>query len=148
MSEPSVNETILKYERIINDVLKEDLRKLEARLVELNTEVADLVSQKHVLKVIGNKELHPNGFKTQVNIGCNFFMEASVPDTSVLLMNIGLNHHLEFTIEEAVKYLDVRIKAFEEKVAEIQGKASETQAHIKLMLFAIGELHDMTVKSK
>lgn len=146
MSKPSIDDSILKYESFINDVLKEDLRKLEFRLQQVNAEIADLVQQKHTLKVITDKKIHPNGFKTQVNIGCNFFMEASVPDTSKLLMNVGLNHHLEFTIEEAYRYLDVRIKAFEEKAEELLTKAAETKAHIKLMLFGIGELQDKVVK--
>ncbi|KAJ8713874.1 hypothetical protein PYW08_007494 [Mythimna loreyi] len=146
MADPKIEETILKYENLINDVLKEDLRKLELRLQQVNAEITDLVQQKQTLKVITNKEIHPDGFKTQLNLGCNFFMEATVPDTSKLLMNVGLNHHIEFTIEEAYKYLDVRIKAFEEKATELQNKASETKAHIKLMLFCIGELQDKALK--
>ncbi|XP_052756633.1 protein UXT [Galleria mellonella] len=142
MAELNVDETITKYESFINDVLKEDLRQLHQRLQGVNAEISDLIQQKHTLKVITNKQTHPHGFKTQVNIGCNFFMEAEVPDTSTLLMNIGLNHYLELSIEEANKYLDVRIKAYEKKAEELQQKAAETKAHIKMMLFGIGELQN------
>lgn len=69
-------------------------------------------------------------------------MEASVTDTSKLLMDIGLNHYLEFSTEEAFKYLDARIKVFEQKSEEICNKAAETKAHIKLMLIGIGELEN------
>lgn len=148
MAKTNIDDTILKYENFINDVLKEDLRKLELRLQETNAEVADLIQQKHTLKVVTDKSMHPNGFKTQVNLGCNFFMEASVQDTSKLLMNVGLNHYLEFSIEEANRYLDVRIKAFEKNVEELQTKAAETKAHIKLMLFGIGELQDKSLGKK
>lgn len=147
MPKANIDENILKYESFINDVLKEDLRQLEIRLQRVNAEISDLIQQKHTLKVITDKKVHPDGFKTQVNVGCNFFMEASVPDTSTLLINVGLNHFLEFSIEEANKYLDVRIKAFESKADELHHKAAETKAHIKLMLFKIGELQD-TVKFK
>ncbi|CAG9789076.1 unnamed protein product [Diatraea saccharalis] len=140
MANMDIDENVLKYEHFINNVLKEDLKKLELRLQLVNGELADLIQQKHTLKLVTDKKMHPSGFKTQVNIGCNFFMEASVPDTSVLLMNIGLNHYVEFSIDEANRYLDVRIKAFEEKAREIQQKAAETKAHIKLMLFHIGEI--------
>lgn len=142
MAQVNVAETVTKYENFINDVLKEDLRQLELRLQRVNAEISDLIQQKHTLKVITDKKMHPNGFKTQVNLGCNFFMEASVPDTSNLLLNIGLNHYLEFTIEEANKYLDVRIKAFERKAEELQTKSAETKAHIKLMLMGISELQE------
>ncbi|CAH2094356.1 unnamed protein product [Euphydryas editha] len=142
MAKSNVNEIVLKYEHIINNVLKEDLRILEFKLQQINAEISDLIQQRHCLKVLTDKDQHPNGFKTQVNIGCNFFMEASVTDTSKLLMNIGLDHYLELTLEEAYKYLDARIKAFEQKSEELCTKAAETKAHIKLLLFDIGELEN------
>ncbi|CAG4984686.1 unnamed protein product [Colias eurytheme] len=142
MSTLNIDETVLKYENLINDVLKEDLRILHLKLQQINAEISDLIQQKHSLKVITDKSVHPDGFKTQVNLGCNFFMEASVPDTSRLLMNIGLNVFLEFSLEEANKYLDARIKVFEQKSEEIISKAAKTKAHIKLMLFGLNELQD------
>ncbi|XP_075982753.1 uxt prefoldin-like subunit [Anticarsia gemmatalis] len=142
MAKSNIEETIQKYENFINDVLKQDLHKLELRLQQVNAEISDLIQQKHTLKVVTDKSIHPDGFKTQVDVGCNFFMEASVANTSTLLLNIGLNHYLEFTIDEANKYLDVRIKAFEKRAEELHLKAAETKAHIKLMLFGIGELQD------
>ncbi|XP_038206599.1 protein UXT homolog [Zerene cesonia] len=142
MSTLNIDETVLKYENFINDVLREDLRILHLKLQQINAEISDLIQQKHSLKVITDKKIHPDGFKTQVNLGCNFFMEASVTDTSHLLMNIGLNHFLEFSLEEANKYLDARIKVFEQKAEELICKAAETKAHIKLMLFGINELQE------
>lgn len=142
MSDPKVEETIFKYETFINDVLREDLRRVQIRLEKINTETSDLIQEKHTIKVITDKKMHPDGFKTQVNIGCNFFMEAAVRDTSTLLMNLGLNTYLEFTLEEANKYLDVRIKAFEEMATALQDKAAKIRAHIKMMLIGIGQLQD------
>ncbi|KAG7298131.1 hypothetical protein JYU34_018901 [Plutella xylostella] len=142
MSKVNIEETILKYEAFINNVLKEDLKQVDLRLQGINAEISDLIQQKHTLKVVTDKAVHPHGFDTQVNIGCNFFMEAAVEDTSNLLFNIGLNHYLEFSTEEAIKYLEIRIKAFEKKAEELRNKSAETKAHIKLMLFGIAELQN------
>lgn len=142
MAQADITDYVIRYETFINDVLKEDLKQVDLRLQEVNGEITDLIQQKHSFKMIMDKSMHPNGFKTQVNLGCNFFMEASVSDTSKLLMNIGLNHYLEFTIEEANRYLDVRIKAFEKKAEELKNQSAETKAHIKLMLFHIGEIQN------
>lgn len=145
LSKSDVDESVLKYEHFINDVIKEDLRQLELRLNQVNTEISDLFQQKHILKVVTDSKVHPNGFKSQVNLGCNFFMEASVTDTSTLMMNIGLNHYVEFSLQEANKYLDVRIKAFEKKAEELREKAAQTKAHIKLMLLGISELQGVVM---
>ncbi|XP_047994198.1 protein UXT homolog [Leguminivora glycinivorella] len=146
MASAQIEESIAKYEAFINDVLKEDLKKVDWRLQQINAEITDLIQQKHTLEVVTSKEKHPEGFKTQVNIGCNFFMEASVPDTSTMLINVGLNNFLEFPAEEVVKYLDVRIKAFERKAEELKDQSAKTKAHIKLMLFGIGELQEKATK--
>lgn len=140
MAKINIDATIAKYDHFINDVLKEDLRILESKLQHINGEISDLIQQRHSLKVLTDTTVHPNGFKTQLNIGCNFFMEASVTDTSKLLINIGSNIFLEFTLPEANKYLDARIKAYEEKSEELRNKAIAVKAHIKLMLFNIDEL--------
>lgn len=138
----SVDNTIAKYETFINDVLKEDLRQLEARLQEVNSEISDLIQQKQTLKVITNKAIHPDGFKSQVNLGCNFFMEAAVKDTSSMLVNVGLNHYLELSLPETLNFLEIRTKACDLKATELRTKGAQTKAHIKLMLFGIGQLHN------
>lgn len=140
MSYLDVKESIMKYESFVNDVLKKDLKVLEIKLQEINTELSNFVEQKNTLQVIMNKEIHPNGFQTQVNLGCNFFMEAAVKDTSVVLMNIGLNCYLEFTLPEVLTYLDRRIKVCEDQIKEIRNKTAEVKAHIKLTLLNIDKL--------
>lgn len=147
MAEVNIDATIAKYDHFINDVLREDLRILESKLQHINAEISDLIQQRHSLKVLTDKTMHPNGFKTQLNVGCNFFMEASVTDTSKLIINIGSNIFLEFTLPEANKYLDARIKAYEEKSEELRDKAVAVKAHIKLMLFNIDELQKQSYKS-
>ncbi|XP_013147726.1 PREDICTED: protein UXT [Papilio polytes] len=143
MSLPNVDTAIVRYENFINNVLKESLRVQDQQLHKINEEITALIQEKHTLKVITDQKLHPDGFKTKLNIGCNFFMEASVPDTSKLLMHIGLKHYLEFTANEANTYLDARIKVYEDKAEEIKKKIYMTKAHIKLMLFGIGQLTNM-----
>lgn len=142
MSTENIDEKILKYESFINYVLKEDLRQLDARLELVNAEITDLFQQRQAIKSVTDRNYHPNSFDGQVNIGCNFFMESNVPDTSTLLINIGLNHYIQFSIDEANKYLDARIKAYEGKAEEIRTKSAETKAHIKLMLFGVGEMQN------
>lgn len=140
MTSPNIQETVLKYENYINDVLKKDLKGIEGLLLEINTDISDFIQQRHTLKVVSNKNSHPDGFKTQVNIGCNFFLEAKVPDTSTMLVNIGLGYYLELSTEEADKYLESMIKRYEGNAERLRVKAAETNAHIKMLLLGIQDL--------
>lgn len=48
---------------------------------------------------------------TLLNLGHNFFVNARVPDTSKVMVHVGLGHHVEYTLDEAIKYADERLKS-------------------------------------
>ena len=41
--------------------------------------------------------------KTKVDLGCNFYCQARVPDPSMVMVAVGLGFFLELTLEEALK---------------------------------------------
>lgn len=143
MLDQSDPQIVSHYESFINDTLKEDLKIIEERLQKINSEIAEFIQIKKSLEVLQNEEIFKDGFKTQVDIGCNFYIQAKVSDPSTMLFDIGLNHYLEFSKPEALKYIDARIKALEEVSESLIQKSAETKAHIKLMLFHIGELQNI-----
>lgn len=149
MSKPAkVDDKLLHYETYINNVLKEDLKKIDQHLQRVNSEIVEFSQIKHTLELLQNTSDFPDGFKTQVDVGCNFFIEAKVTDTSSMLFDIGLNHFLEFTKEESEKFVELRIKALEKMSTDLRQKSAETKAHIKLMLFGIGQLQNLHTESK
>lgn len=131
------------YESFINDTLKEDLKTTDTRLRDINGEIAEFTQIKKTLEFLQEKSNFKNSIKSQVNVGCNFFIEAKVKDDSTMLFNVGLNHYLEFTNGEAIKYVDARIEALERASKTLRTKSAKTKAHIKLMLFHIGELQNI-----
>ena len=43
--------------------------------------------------------------KARVDLGCNFYAQAKVPDPTKIFLAIGLGFHLEFTLDEAIKVI-------------------------------------------
>ncbi|XP_031619489.1 protein UXT isoform X2 [Contarinia nasturtii] len=126
-----------QIENFIEDVLRKELGEYEAYINKMNGEIMEYVQLKNLCESI---LLHlSDGIKTKMNIGGNFFMSAKVSDTSKILVNVGLNYHVEFTIDEAVKFCDFKVKSLENEANVIREKAIETKAHIKLALLTIGE---------
>lgn len=138
-----VEKKIAKFERMINDVLKTDLAQLSERLDSKNTDLAEFLQLKSVITTLQSTSLDKAGFKTQVDIGANFFVEAHVENASTLLLDVGLGHFVEFTLEEALVVIDVRAKLFERQIANLRKEVAKTNAHIKLLLLGIGELRGM-----
>ncbi|KAF3427111.1 hypothetical protein E2986_03153 [Frieseomelitta varia] len=137
---PDIQKKILKFETFVNDVLKEDLAQLEQKLDAKNADIAEFLQLKAMITTFKNNGLDKSGFKTQVDIGQNFFIEAQVSDASTILLDIGLGHYMELSIDEAVAVINVRVKLLEQQIKHFRKEIARTNAHIKLILLGIREL--------
>ncbi|XP_043510806.1 protein UXT homolog [Frieseomelitta varia] len=140
MMNPDIQKKILKFETFVNDVLKEDLAQLEQKLDAKNADIAEFLQLKAMITTFKNNGLDKSGFKTQVDIGQNFFIEAQVSDASTILLDIGLGHYMELSIDEAVAVINVRVKLLEQQIKHFRKEIARTNAHIKLILLGIREL--------
>lgn len=130
-----------QLESFINDVLRRDLTEYELYINKMNSEIMEFIQLKNVCDSITQNLT--DGFKTQVNIGGNFFMSAKVADTKHIMINVGLNHYVDFTISEAIKFCDFKIKSLENEANVIREKSIETRAKIKLALLCLAEKEEL-----
>lgn len=130
-----------QIEHFIEDVLRKDLKQYEDHINKLNGEIMEFVQLKNLSENIAQNLA--DGFKTQVNVGGNFFMSAKVPDCSKIMVNVGLNYYIEFTIDEAIKFCDFKVKSLQNEADVVREKSIETRAHIKLALLCIAEKENL-----
>ncbi|KAL2735433.1 protein UXT [Vespula squamosa] len=140
---PDIQKKILQFEAFINGVLRVDLAKLEEKLDSKNTDIAEFLQLKNIITTFQSSDFNKKDFKTQVDIGNNFYVEAHVQDVSNILLDVGLGHYVEFSLEEALVIINVRIKLFEKQIAHIRKQIARTNAHIKLILIGIRDLQGL-----
>ncbi|PSN43305.1 hypothetical protein C0J52_17719 [Blattella germanica] len=138
--ELGLSEKVLRYETFVNDVLKEDLKKVHKRHEELNSELAEYVQLKSFIQSMSDLELTSNGFKTKMDLGCSFYIQAHVTDTSKILVALGLGHYLELSMEEALKFVEKRVELLTLQVEKLQNDSAKTKAMIKLVLGGLEQL--------
>jgi len=63
-----------------------------------------------------------------VNIAC------FRPDTSKIFVSVGFGFFVEFTLSEALKFIEKKSKFLTTKTTELTADASRIKAHIKLVL--------------
>jgi prefoldin alpha subunit len=136
----NIKKKILQFESFINDVLKQDLEVFETKLDKKTSEIAEFLQLKSVINTFKNINAEQNGFKTKVEMGSNFFIQAEVEDASQILLDIGLGYFVEFTLDEALVVIDVRIKLFQRQLSNLRKQIASTNAHIKLILIGIRDL--------
>ncbi|KAH8362690.1 hypothetical protein KR200_011466, partial [Drosophila serrata] len=128
---------ITQIEEFINEVLKEELRLLEQWIGQYNEEIMEYVQLKNTLQTF---DTHlSEGYKTQVNIGSNIFMQARVRQMDRILVNVGKDVYLEMTLPEAEQFSDVRVKILTKQSEVLREESVKKRAQIKMALIAISE---------
>ncbi|KAJ3179705.1 hypothetical protein HDU85_004704 [Gaertneriomyces sp. JEL0708] len=75
-----------------------------------------------------------------MDIGCEFFMQAKILDTSKVVINLGAGYHVEMTLDEAIRFIDEKERRLTEAAERHTDMASNIKANIKVVLTAIEEI--------
>lgn len=125
-----------RYESFINNCLKEDLKIYENQIKLFNEETLEYIQLKNMIECI--RDNFTDGLKTQMNVGGNFFIKAKITDTKRILVDVGLHHYVEFDMEEALRFVQMKINILNKKNEIVREESIKTRANIKLALLCIG----------
>lgn len=125
-----------KLEAFVNDYLRVDLARYEQHINTLNADIMEYVQLKNMIESIAS-DLSGGAFKTQVNVGGNCFVQARVPDTRHILVNVGLQHYVEFTLDEALQFCQLKVRALNKQADVLREESIKTRANIKLALMCL-----------
>ncbi|XP_075223286.1 uxt prefoldin-like subunit [Lycorma delicatula] len=139
----SIPDKVLKYEEFLNDCLKEDLKKVHAELDGVTSELAEYIQLKNTIQTFIDTDISKEGLKTKVDIGCNFYMQAHIQDVSKICINVGCGHFVEFTLNEALLFIEKRLNLLNKMYTLLKKRSANTKAHIKLVLHGIQELQNI-----
>ncbi|CAH9070396.1 unnamed protein product [Cuscuta epithymum] len=77
---------------------------------------------------------------TLVNLGSEVYMQADVPDTRHIFVDVGLGFHVEFTWSEALDYISSREKKLAGQIEEYTCLIAGIKSQIKMVCEGIREL--------
>ncbi len=134
----NLSEKVKKYEDFINNNLKEDLRKVHEQRDKLYSMIADYLQLKSTIEK--TKIFEGGKMRTQVDLGCNFYCQAEVKDTRMILVAVGYGFFVEFTLDEAAKFIDKKVEHLTKQAEGLTKDSSKIKAHIKVALQGLSEL--------
>ncbi|KND04891.1 prefoldin, alpha subunit [Spizellomyces punctatus DAOM BR117] len=132
---------IERYERFVNERLRVDLQKAVVARDKIYETIAEYLKLRNQIDLLRNEKL--NELKTMMDVGCEFFMQAKVPDTSRIYVKVGAGYHVELTLDEAVTFIGEKEKSLLKAADKHTETASKIKAHIKLVLQAIQEILEL-----
>ncbi|KAI5579306.1 hypothetical protein POPTR_008G091400v4 [Populus trichocarpa] len=133
-----IQEKIHKFEEFVDGHLKPQLVRAIAerdKVFEQQKIFSDL------RRSIENLEKNSvTNLRTMVNLGSEVYMQADVPDTQRIFVDVGLGFHVEFTWTEALNFIALREEKIARQIEEYTRLISSIKARIKLVCEGIREL--------
>ncbi|XP_074644728.1 protein UXT-like [Tubulanus polymorphus] len=137
---------VYDYEDFLNNVLQVDLKKVLETRDALYEKISTYLELKNTIEMI--KEADTSSIKTKVDLGCNFYVQANVPDTSRIFVAVGFGFFVEFTLDEALKFIEKKTKHLNEEAEKMSKDSSKIKAHIKLVLEGLRELQHIKPETR
>ncbi|XP_055463877.1 protein UXT [Psammomys obesus] len=132
---------VLRYEAFINDVLQRDLKKVLDHRDKVYEQLSVYLQLRNVIERLQETN-HPELYM-QVDLGCNFFVDTVVPDTSRIYVALGYGFFLELTLAEALKFIDRKSSLLTELSNSLTKDSVNIKAHIHMMREGLRELQGL-----
>lgn len=143
MPDSAVKQKVLHYETFLNDVLKEDLRKIHVKLDNLQSELFEYIQLKNYIETVKSNKLNETTMNTQVDIGCNIFLQAKVEEPDHILISVGLGYYVDLPLDNALNLVKKKIKFIENETVFFKKKSAVTKSHIKMVLLGLMEIQNL-----
>ncbi|XP_021744661.1 protein UXT homolog isoform X2 [Chenopodium quinoa] len=125
---------VTKFEEFVDRRLRPDLVKAIAESSDLKRNIQNL------------EKNSVSSLKTLVNLGSEVYMQAEVPDTRRIFVDVGSGFHVEFTWSEALNYIAAREERLAKQIEEYTRMIASIKAQIKLVCEGIRELLQIPVE--
>ncbi|XP_059471200.1 protein UXT homolog isoform X2 [Neocloeon triangulifer] len=130
-------------ERIFSSMLlsqKEDLKIAYERREKMKQELVDYTELKHTVELmIDNKDIKENGLQTSVNLGCDFYVDAVVKKPDRILVSLGLDLFMEYTLSDALMVVNAKLKVLEHQIEYMTSQIAQIESHITLATMTLGQ---------
>jgi len=143
-------EKVLQYEHFLNNVLRTDLKITLDRRDELYNEITQYMELQTVMEKLAEANGGNEGakLKTRVDIGSNFYVQAEIPNTKMITVDIGCGIWLPMTPKDALKFCEKKLFFLNARVDELTQKELNVKAQIKLVLEGLREIQKINVMAE
>lgn len=126
-----------QFELFLNSLLQEDLKLAYEAREKLKQQFVEFDELKHTIELIKVPEVQENGLQSSLNIGCDFYVDATVKDVSKIMVNIGANVFIECTLDESLKLIAKKQKLLEHQIEYMTSKVSQIEGYITLYMSSV-----------
>ncbi|XP_059588527.1 protein UXT isoform X2 [Alligator mississippiensis] len=133
-------EKVQRYEAFVSDVLQRDLQHVLRHRDAVFEQLAQLLQLRNVLERLQDLS---GPLQTQVDLGCNVYVSAEVPDPSRVCVALGYGFFAELTLPEALHFIHRRSLLLSQLSETLTKDSAKIKANIRLVLEGLRELQGL-----
>lgn len=137
----NVGQKVLQYENFINEVLKRDLQKVLEQRDVVYEKISQYLQLKNTIQSL--QEAGSQQLKTDVDLGCNFYVQAEVDDSSRIFVAVGFGFFVEMTHDEALRFIDKKTSQLTAFTEQLTKDSAKIKANIRMVLEGLRELQGL-----
>ncbi|XP_073270803.1 uncharacterized protein [Primulina huaijiensis] len=134
---------VQKYEEFVDRRLKPDLLRAMAERDKVFEQQKIFSDLKRNIENLEKNSV--TSLRTMVNLGSEVYMQADVPDTSHIFVDVGLGFHVEFTRSEALNFIGTKEEQILRLIDEYTRLIASIKAQIKMVCEGIREILQLPV---
>eukprot|EP00850_Spirogloea_muscicola_P019948 SM000203S06124 [mRNA] locus=s203:34063:35493:+ [translate_table: standard] len=119
---------VVEYERFLEERLKADLQLLTDESKDLAKSIG-LIQQQKLTRM-----------RSMVSLGSEVYMQADLPDTSRIFVNVSLGFYVEFKLPEAISFAATKEQHLKKRADAQTDRIVDLKAQVKLVTEGIREL--------
>ncbi|KAL3501463.1 hypothetical protein ACH5RR_035912 [Cinchona calisaya] len=131
-------EKIQRFEEFVDRRLKPDLVHAIAQRDKVFEQQKIFSDLKRNIENLERNSV--TSLSTLVNLGSEVYMQADVPDTRHIFVDVGLGFHVDFTWSEALNYISAREEKLDRQIEDYTRLIASIKAQIKMVCEGIREL--------
>lgn len=137
----NLQDNILQYESFINDVLKEDLRKVIEQRDVIYSKMAEYLQLKRMIQQLQDTKSETcKEVKVMTDLGCNFYCQAKIENAEKVLIAVGFGFFVEFTLQEGLDFIEKKVDSLTKQADKFTSDSASIKARIKVVLSGLKEL--------
>ncbi|XP_061644862.1 protein UXT [Phyllopteryx taeniolatus] len=140
-SHGEVDLKVLQYERFIDEVLKKDLQRVMEQRDSVYEQISHYLQLKNTLQALQETDSHR--LKADVDLGCNFYVQAEVEDSSRIFVLVGFGFFVEMDHAEALSFIDKKTGQLTAFTDQLTKDCAKIKANIRLVLEGLRELQGL-----
>ncbi|XP_013855059.1 protein UXT [Austrofundulus limnaeus] len=138
----NLDRKVLQYETFISDVLKKDLQKVLEQRDQVYEKISQYLQLKNTIQSL--QEAESQQLKTEVDLGCNFFVQAQIEDSSRIFVAVGFSFFVEMTHDEALRFIDKKTNQLTAFTEQLTKDSAKIKANIRMVLEGLRELQGLS----